>query len=416
MTSPEQLPTQPADPLVGDSLRGWLAAHHRLLVDAALAALADPSDPDPERMTQLRWICDYNVALFLRMLDGVRIDEAEASALVASAAERASEGRPIETLLRDYVTGTGAMWRAAAEALPAGRPADLLDLTSAIHAYLGEVVGLVARGFEREQERVGAMARDARFAAYTALLSGSADHDMARRAGFTLAPRYLVVSLRLGSLTTASATDSGRLARPSVEEHRRANTVQRLLAERAHGLALSLMSGSTGTGLVPLPASAVEDERLMAQALAASLASTLGCSAHLATAIVDLWDVPAAVAQTEEVLELVLATGRPSGAWFLDDVLVDYQLTQPGPARDHLAARLRPLRERADWLETVRAYAGHGFDRRRTAEALHVHPNTVDYRLGRVAEVCGWDPSDASDRLTVVAALAVLDLETAQRP
>ncbi|WP_431972327.1 helix-turn-helix domain-containing protein [Nocardia sp. bgisy134] len=38
----------------------------------------------------------------------------------------------------------------------------------------------------------------------------------------------------------------------------------------------------------------------------------------------------------------------------------------------------------------------HGFDRRRTARALHVHPNTVDLRLERIAQLTGLDTAPAN--------------------
>lgn len=64
------------------------------------------------------------------------------------------------------------------------------------------------------------------------------------------------------------------------------------------------------------------------------------------------------------------------------------------------AARLRPLlqpAERAavahpDLAETVLAYADAGFNAKATAERLHLHANTVAYRLNRWHELTGLDP------------------------
>lgn len=44
------------------------------------------------------------------------------------------------------------------------------------------------------------------------------------------------------------------------------------------------------------------------------------------------------------------------------------------------------------------------------AAVLYVHPNTVHYRLGRVADACGRDPRHVSDLLDLVAAIRLLDL------
>ena len=104
----------------GTPAAAWLRAHRRELVDQALAGLSSPGGPDRSRDPQLRWIVDYNVALFVRLLDDpdLDLDETVAADLVASAANRAGEGSPIESLLQDYNAGMAAMWRAIA-ALPA---------------------------------------------------------------------------------------------------------------------------------------------------------------------------------------------------------------------------------------------------------------------------------------------------------
>jgi sugar diacid utilization regulator len=58
-------------------------------------------------------------------------------------------------------------------------------------------------------------------------------------------------------------------------------------------------------------------------------------------------------------------------------------------------------------LET---YLGTDLDRRRTAAALHVHPNTLDYRLRRVVELTGLDPSTARGLQLLGAAMAARQL------
>ena len=45
------------------------------------------------------------------------------------------------------------------------------------------------------------------------------------------------------------------------------------------------------------------------------------------------------------------------------------------------------------------------FNRRRTARDLHVHTNTVDYRLRRIRDLTGHDPSLPSGRWYLEAAL-----------
>jgi DNA-binding PucR family transcriptional regulator len=58
-------------------------------------------------------------------------------------------------------------------------------------------------------------------------------------------------------------------------------------------------------------------------------------------------------------------------------------------------------------LDTVTAYVEAGGSLEGTARALFVHPNTVRYRLKRIAEVTGLSPSEARDAYTLRLALTL---------
>lgn len=62
-------------------------------------------------------------------------------------------------------------------------------------------------------------------------------------------------------------------------------------------------------------------------------------------------------------------------------------------------------------LDTLWAYLGTGRSLEAAARELYVHPNTVRYRLRRVADVTGWDPLDARDSYVLQIALALGRLE-----
>ncbi|WP_329215459.1 helix-turn-helix domain-containing protein [Streptomyces sp. NBC_00683] len=48
--------------------------------------------------------------------------------------------------------------------------------------------------------------------------------------------------------------------------------------------------------------------------------------------------------------------------------------------------------------------------RKLTAAELHLHPNSVDYRLSRLADACGFDATDPAQRALAHTALCVRDL------
>ncbi len=58
-------------------------------------------------------------------------------------------------------------------------------------------------------------------------------------------------------------------------------------------------------------------------------------------------------------------------------------------------------------LETLAAHIEHGRSLEAAARVLYVHPNTVRYRLRKVAEVTGWDPLDAREAYVLQIALAL---------
>ena len=393
----------------------WLRDRRQPLIARALDALAEQPPtgaPDPTRVhdAELRWIIGYNLDLFVRTLETDRpdFDEEDAPDLVASAARRASDGSAVEELLHDYQVGISAMWRAAVDlAGPDG--SDLVDLTSAMQAYLLRATTLVLRGFQHEASRISLGERDARFALYSALLSGDDPQVAAQRSGLGLASAYLVLRLQLGpDPETNPSAILGRAVQ--VSEHRRANTVQRILSTHADGDVLALVRDPVGTALVPVDLSPTDEGQTRARLMIDSLAESLGSAVHAAAAVVAPEDVPVAAALTDDVLELVVATAREPGVYFLEDVLVPYQLTRPGPARTLLEERLRPLDLHPEWEATLHAYVRSGFDRRATATQLHLHPNSVDYRLGRIATLCGFDPAQPAERATAFAAICIRDL------
>ncbi|WP_194949564.1 PucR family transcriptional regulator [Actinomyces trachealis] len=74
----------------------------------------------------------------------------------------------------------------------------------------------------------------------------------------------------------------------------------------------------------------------------------------------------------------------------------------------------RPLCDMGEpFEETVAAYLANGRSLEATARALFVHANTVRYRLGRVTEQVGWDPTDPRDGLMLHVAIIVGRLDAA---
>jgi len=101
-----------------------------------------------------------------------------------------------------------------------------------------------------------------------------------------------------------------------------------------------------------------------------------------------------------------------------DELLVERVLAGDATARRALIDRVyRPLAVAGRALfETATTYLDGGGGLESTARVLFVHPNTVRYRLGRIAVVTGYDLSQPREAHTVRLALAVGRLaESSQR-
>ncbi|NCT90111.1 PucR family transcriptional regulator [Cellulomonas sp. APG4] len=97
---------------------------------------------------------------------------------------------------------------------------------------------------------------------------------------------------------------------------------------------------------------------------------------------------------------------RPVAA---DDLLPERVLVGDEVARRTLVEQAyRPLvAAGGSLLDTLAAHVEHGRSLEAAARVLYVHPNTVRYRLRKVAEVTGWDPLDAREAYVLQTALAL---------
>jgi DNA-binding PucR family transcriptional regulator len=92
-----------------------------------------------------------------------------------------------------------------------------------------------------------------------------------------------------------------------------------------------------------------------------------------------------------------------------DDLLPERALNGDEDARAQLVDEIyRPLGAAGSGLlETLNAYLDTSASIERTARRLFVHPNTVRYRLRRIADVAGLSPTDARDAYTMRVAVTI---------
>ncbi|MQY12331.1 hypothetical protein SRB5_24640 [Streptomyces sp. RB5] len=309
-----------------------------------------------------------------------------------SAAQRAEEGVPLDAILTAYHMGTAMCWELIADG---GGPEDLphlqemFALTLALQRQLTSAVAgayLAAKRIMDSEEHSG------RHALMAALLAGEPPQ------GARTAPLYAVVALVLGE----HPDEAGPASRAAVAARRKIRRVRAVLDAFAGEPVLAALDTGGGTVLLPVtqPPAWPDLRDLVDRA-----AKEAGVPLTAAASCVEPAGVPAAVARGAEIVVLARRTGRPPGLYRLADVLLDYQLTRPSPALPELAALLAPLDGRPELLHTLRTYLAHDLDRRATAAALHVHPNTVDYRVRRITALTGLAPARPADLQLINAAL-----------
>lgn len=171
---------------------------------------------------------------------------------------------------------------------------------------------------------------------------------------------------------------------------------------------LSSLTVDGGTALLPSatpPDQLASEDWAWLSGIGAAMHKAAGADVMVGAVAAEPGNVAAAAKVAREVLDVARGFGKPPGVYRIDDMLLEYQLSRPSEARDRLAALLDPLADNPELLETLVAYLRLG-GRRPTAAALHVHPNTVDYRLRRVQALIGLDATRASDISLLEAAIA----------
>ena len=357
----------------------------------------------PEQLDgEITAICEENLRVFFATLADDRAPtDAELAEPRASAARRAQERVPLDAVLAAYHIGGRIGW---AELVAEAGPDEARELVSAadrVLRYIACVTGAVATAYLEERQSIHGEERDAARGLAAALLAGQETAVLAGRLGVQLAPAYVVLALELGAARDEGATGvTGALA-----SRHKVRRVQERLDALAGEPVLGLLDPTGGTVL--LPAGAVEDLASLVQELAATAGAPVRAAASEPAAPDAL---STAAEQARDVLRLSVRLGRPPGLYVLRDVLLEYQLTRPSEAVGGLAALLEPLERNPDLLLTLEAYLSEDTDRRSTAAALHVHPNTLDYRIKRIVELTGLDPATTAGLQLLAAAVAARHL------
>ena len=262
------------------------------------------------------------------------------------------------------------------------------ELREAVLRYSREIAFAAAQVYAEAAEARGAW--DARLESLVvdALLRGESDDSVRSRAA----------ALGWGSHDSAVVVVGQA---PDAEPEAVVDDIRR--AARAHRL--DVLTGVQGDRLVAILGGLTDPMRatrhLVAQfgpgpvVIGPVVADLLGAGESAAAAVAGLRAAPAWPDAPRPVLA--------------DDLLPERALSGDELARRQLVEDVyEPLRSTGTALvETLAAYLEQTSSLEATARALFVHPNTVRYRLRRVAEVTGYTPSDPRHAFALRLALAL---------
>lgn len=292
-------------------------------------------------------------------------------------------GRSLEALRGAFRTGIRAAWRGAADlGVRAGLSAEMvITLAEAIFVYSDVLATDVVEGYVRAQsDEAGELERRRRRLAE--LLVDGTEHEPE-----TLAHAAELARWPLPEQLAAIVVD----ARPAAGA---------LSARSIHPAALA---GGEGWALLPDPEAPGRSGEL-ARVLA-EIPSVIGPAVPCRGAGHSLrW----ARLTLDLVARRVLPDGRPTRSdAHLGTLLVH---SDPALAGHLLTRRLAPLQglpagERQRLEETLRSWLDHQRHAPSVAAALHVHPQTVRYRLARLRELLGDVLEDPDGRFELALAL-----------
>lgn len=415
--SPSELPPIPADAPLRKVIEDRIDEIATTLLHEAVESIEWPTPMPIEHFDGE--VTPYIIGGFLYGLDliteGRRVTRAEAATFVLPVAERhAEDGIPLPFLFTALHAGIRKLWEIVLESASEGDP----ETIAALGMYLADLTGtisvLMTEVYQDSDFVLRATTRRQLSALCAHLVDGEPGSDtIAKQIGVKLSDRYDVLAIRVDG-------DEPRTTHGTLAARRRLRLANQVFYGRGAGEILNTFDGHTGVILLPAQVVEPRDDAVMATHLGALIDAL---SERLEVAIyaahhpgATLAAIPAAAAEAAEITCLARQLNREPGIYQLSDVLFEYQSTRPGPARDLLARHIAPLRDHPGLLQALQSHLQHGADRKAAAAELFIHPNTLTYRLRRIQEITGYDPTDPYQSRLLAAAMTVHTIDQAGAP
>ncbi|MGH9077231.1 MAG: PucR family transcriptional regulator [Acidimicrobiales bacterium] len=327
-----------------------------------------------------------NLRVFFRTLREGRAPTAgELAHAGQSAARRAQERIPLDAVLRAYHVGGQLGWEALQENAAPGESAVLLAASQGLLRYVQAVTTAVATAYLEEREAIYGEEREVSRSLAAALLSAQDTDVLAARLGVRVAPSYIVLAIRFEPHPDEQVEGIAAV----VAARRKLRRVQASLDTLAGEPVLGLLEPEGGVALLPTSPERITATVAALPTVVSGLSRTAGAPATVGAAVGGPRELATVALEARELLSLALRLGRPPGLYLLSDLLLEYHLARESVAAPLISDMLRPIEAMPDLIRTLQCYIACNCDRRISAAKLFVHPNTLDYRLRRIAELTG---------------------------
>jgi hypothetical protein len=395
---------------VGEALAGRYAEIGDAIADRVFDEIPGYGSAAPELVADLRAGATATAEVLARTFaEGSTIRREDVGFVREVAPKRVHQGISLEDFLHAYRVALLTIWDECAQEatrLRISRAAGFALARSAIDA-IDIITTQAAEAYMREETRLrtqtGRAARDL----VERLIDGQ-PIDPGRRhpaaPGLDPTGQLLTVVGRVEQ-TTLAVGDALQLARDTLEENMSLGTV-RPLATIRHG---ELVLISTGTS----PRARIASLRVARQ----GAIDEHNVDVHYGVSVPSQGFASVQQAYREAALSLsYTSAGRPIVS--LDDLsalecaLIGATATTKAIiASKGNTLRALPDEDRATAVETIRAFSAADLNVAKAAEQMHLHPNTVRYRLQQIATKTGHDPRTFTGLVELLCILEIADTD-----
>ncbi|HTF55414.1 MAG TPA: helix-turn-helix domain-containing protein [Pseudonocardia sp.] len=342
--------------------------------------------------------------LFLQVVDRRQMPtDSELDVLVSAARQRAHQGIPLAALLRAYRVGAHAMWTRLSGALT---DLDHQLLTDSTLRYIDCASSAAEVAYLAEREAMLNSLAEATRSTLCRLLEDDFDSPRARRCALRalgLNPACPHVAAVIAATTSVADPEAVDRELIGVLREVRHSMPSAACAQLRQGLVLLVPAGHT-EGVSSLLRAALRRGSSNANLLSVGIsrpssgddARTTIREAERARAMGEILFPDRVIHEYDGLGMFDLFRRNEAVDEFVETILAEY-------ARHDRNAR-------GELVRTLHAYFTLGMNRRATATRLGIHPNTLDYRLRKAAQVGGIDVNNAEQSFRFQLAVRLLPI------